>query len=126
MLIRRHLGKHPQMPYNLPCSLSPAARNVFISTYFTKNRKTGSLWIILNFQGSSYYILCSNIKISKRTNDFINFFLKLLIQLICDALKTNFRMTASWFSGVLPVNAYTNSNVYGKDQKKINISSHRV
>lgn len=41
--------------------------------------------------------LCSNVKIS-RTSNFINFFLRLGMQLICDVLKTNFWMTALWCS----------------------------
>lgn len=129
VLIRRHLSKHSQAPHTLPHSLSPATKSGLTSTYFTKNRKTGSVGIILSSQGSSYHTWSSNIKISKRTSDFINFLLTLVMHLICDVLKTNFRMTASWLSWVLPVNACSNSNVYAKDQKKkkkTHFSSHRA
>ena len=45
--------------------------------------------LILSSKGSSYHTLCSNIKISRRASDFIIFLLRLVMQLICDVLKTN-------------------------------------
>lgn len=84
---------------------------------------------ILNSKGNFYCTLCSNIKISKRTSGFINFLLRLVRQLICDVLKTNFWTTAYWFSWILPGNACSNSKCIcpgSKRKKKINFNSQRT
>ena len=125
-LIARHLRKHSSRHAH-HLSFSPTTRNGLISTYFTRNRKIRSVLFILNSKGDSYCTLCSNIKISRRTSDFINFLLRLVMQLICDVLKTNFWMTAYWFSQVLPGDDCSNSKyICQGPKKKINFNSRRA
>lgn len=120
MLIKRHLRKHSQPLYNPPYILSPGTRSGLASTYFMKS--------ILNSKGNFYCTLCSNIKISKRTSSFINFLLRLVSQLLCDIPKTNFWMSAYWFSQTLPGNACSNSKCICPEskRKKITFNSQRA
>jgi hypothetical protein len=99
---------------------------VLVSTRFMRNRKTGSVFI--NSKDSSYCTLCSNIKISRRTSDFINFILRLMMQLTCAILKSNFWRTAYWFSWVLSGDACSKTKCLwqGPKKKKINFNSQRA